>query len=381
MGGAESKVEQVNKNITNISTQTMINNTVGCNLSVIQDQTINMSGNAKMKGSTIEQTAKINVQCLMKSDINLKLQNELKSKLKNFLKNDVTAQTFGYSKSASKIENIVETNVEDSFSVNNLSEMNSSIAQKQLVTMKGNALMEDSKIIQYAKVVGKLTNDFTNKISRELRQDTDVSNKALAKTTSALDSTFTGVNNILGTMFTWSTGSIIMGIGCSCCCCLIVLGSAFMSMGSSSNKNTTVTEQVGEGFKQLGKGIGQRIGGYLPKSTMGRIFLIIGVILFFVMAFFGYAYYVGNSIREEKRQKYISEYGIDPNIEGLSALHYKDRLSKRSIVQLPDDELEQIEYRNRARKMGALDNPIPPAAPITPMTAGYLPGTNKTVTY
>ena len=118
MGGAESRVEQVNKNITNISTQTMINNTVGCNLSAYQDQGINMSGNAIMRGSTIEQTAKINVQCLMKSDINLNLQNELKSKLKNFLKNDVTAQQFGYSKSASKIENIVETNVEDSFSIN-----------------------------------------------------------------------------------------------------------------------------------------------------------------------------------------------------------------------------------------------------------------------
>lgn len=378
MGGAESKVEQVNKTITNISTQTMINNTVGCNLSVIQDQTVNMSGNAKMKGSTIEQTAKINVQCLMKSDINLKLQNELKSKLKNFLKNDVTAQQFGYSKSASKIENIVETNVEDSFSVNNLSEMNSGIVQKQLVNMSGNALMEDSKIIQYAQVVGKLTNDFTNKISRELRQDTDVSNKALAKTTSMLDSTFTGVNNILSTMFTWSTGSIIMGIGCSCCCCLMVVAPALFTMLSSrSSKNTTVTEQVGEGLKQIGKGVTK----YLPQSTMGRILWMVGGSLLFAMAFFGYAYYTGNSIREEKRQKYISEYGIDPNIEGLSALHYTDRLSKRSIVHLPDDELEQIEYRNRARKMGALDNPIPPAAPITPMTAGYLPGTNKTVTH
>jgi len=378
MGGAESKVTQLNKKITNITTSVMMENSTDCPINVVQTQEIIATGNARITNVSMDQSAKINISCIAKQDVNMKLQAQMKQQIGNYLKNDVTAQTFGYSKSASDITNIVETNVSDHFSQKNLASMETALQQKQVLQAHDESTIKDVNMRQYASIIGKLVNDNTTGISREIREDTAISNKALAKTTSALDSTMTGVNNILGTMFTWSTGSIIMGIGCSCCCCLMAIVPAFITMLSKSSKNTTVTEQVGEGLKQIGKGVTK----YLPQSTMGRILWMIGGSLLFVMCFFGYAYYVGNSIRQERNKEYQKEHSeVDANNDNAEALHYKDRLSKRPTVQLPYDELEKIEYRNRTRKMGALDNLIPPAAPITPMTAGYLPGTNKTVTY
>jgi len=361
MGGGSSKVSQLNKQITNISTSAMINNTTKCPLIINQSQEIIATGKAKITSVSLDQSAKINLSCFAKQDVNLKLQNEIKDKIKNLIKNDVTAQQFGYSKSATDIKNIVETNVEDHYSQTNIADMTASLVQKQVIQAHDESQISNVKMSQYASIVGKLVSDFTTDISREIRKDTDVSNKALAKTTSLMDSTMTGVNNILGTMFTWSTGTVIMGLGCCLCC---------VAMSYFSYK-----------FTQSGSGIMKQIGaGLIPKSKYGRIFLVLGGVVLLPLMFVGYAYFMGKGIREERRQQYIKDHGVDPNNDEQDGLHYKERLQKRSLVDLKEDNIEHLEYRNRTRKSGITNGPIPSALPFSSRRRGYSPE-NKTVSF
>lgn len=415
MGGSDSKMQTLNKQITKITTKALFKDITNCTSNISQTQTFYVSGNAKVNGFRMDQKATISITCLADQTVNNQMQQELKTKLNSYLTNKNTAALFGYTNTNTSVTNIIDTNVSNIFKMEKFKALNLSIFQNQDVKITDVAKVTDVHMTQTAELIGQMINHFTANISNKIRQNTDISNKSLAKTTSMMDSMLTGLNNILDTLFTWSSGTIIMAVGC-CVCCIAMSYFSYKFIGGGSgsggpHQKRGALMQIGSSFKQIGAGLP------LPKSKLGKIFLILAGILLLIFVFFGYAYIKGHNIRKERRNKYIEVNECDPNLDDCKPVcdpwvassddnetcnkevcpsynkevcpskdllsnkpEQLSNLSKRPLVTLPDDNIETIEARNRARKRGTLNGPIPPALPFSSKRIGYLPK-NKTVTF
>lgn len=228
MGGSKSKVEQINKTITEVTTEVMINISTSCPVTVYQEQLFFASGNAEVTNFQMEQTSKINVKCMQNANLNAKFQSELVTKILNKVKN-TNSENFNpisKTKSVTKITNIIQSNVATHFNVNAITSLNVGLQQKQVFDVDGNFKGDNNSMTQATVAVVRLINNFMTNLSTELRQDTDLSNDAIQKNKSMIDSVMDGINEITKTLmslFNLGKVPIYMSIACSVACCVIIL--------------------------------------------------------------------------------------------------------------------------------------------------------------
>lgn len=228
MGSSKSKVEQINKTITDVTTEVMINISTNCPVTVQQDQEVYLSGNAEISNLQLEQTSKINIKCMQKADFNAKFQSDLVAKILNKVQN-TNSENFSpisRTKSVTKITNIIKNNVATHFNINAITTLNVGLQQKQVFSADGYVKGNNISLTQAAVAIVKLVNDFMTNLSTELRQGTNLSNDAIQKNKSMIDSVMDGMNKIMKTLmslFNLGKVPIYMSIACAVACCAIIL--------------------------------------------------------------------------------------------------------------------------------------------------------------
>jgi hypothetical protein len=177
MGGSESKTSQLNKAITDVTTEVVAKMSSNASGSIVSKQEIVFAGT----GSNIDilQQSRINLNVLQKSNVNASMQAEIMSKIMAVLNKERAGMPeITRVKSDTQIASIVENNVSNSFSQESLSNISISIEMDQSISFLKGSAYEAVKLEQTAEGVGKLINNMAGSIVQELTSGTDLESKS-----------------------------------------------------------------------------------------------------------------------------------------------------------------------------------------------------------
>lgn len=203
MGGSESKTTQLNKAITNVTTEVVAKSSSAASGSIIATQDLVFAGTGE--NIDILQNAKISLDVLQKSDVNAAMQADILTKIMAEINKEKSGlPEITKSKSNSEITNIVENNISSSFSQESLAELSLSIELDQSIAFLKGSAYENVKVAQTAEGVGKLINDMSGAIISEMTAGTDLESKTTEVTKNPIADVVTsvtdGIANIAGTI-------------------------------------------------------------------------------------------------------------------------------------------------------------------------------------
>ncbi len=177
MGTSSSKVDQLNKSITNVTTEVVATASASAAGSVISTQNLVFAGT----GSNIDilQDSKIRLDVLQNSDVNAGIQAEILSKIiAEVNKTKSGLPEISSSKSDTEIRNIIENNIASTFNQESLAQLSLSIEMSQEIAFLKGSAYDQVRIAQTAEGVGKLINDMSGSITSQLVANTDIDSKA-----------------------------------------------------------------------------------------------------------------------------------------------------------------------------------------------------------
>jgi hypothetical protein len=226
MGASESKQKILNEVITESTMDVMAKNSTNIGASVDNEFNLDISG--EVRGSTIESTASISINALSKSEVNMKMTDDLSTKLKSELdKKRSDFPEFG-KKDDQEIDNIIRNNVSASLSAESLINANMSVAQRVNIKISGKLI--DSKIIITSKGTMALVNGMANAIIKDLGVKNETESKGKQVTTSFIGDTITaftdgitGFATGVGNLFGFSPNMVILFI-------VIVLAGVYLKL-------------------------------------------------------------------------------------------------------------------------------------------------------
>ena len=278
MGGSASKQKQVVDYFNKISTKAALSVTN----KNIQSSSVGMSQSQEMKigdvkgksftlaGVNFKQTSKLDFKSMQNSMIDNQFSMDMMDKMKSLFKQDqesgATLLDFGDQDTEAKVTNIIENELNTSFSNEQISECLSAIKQKQSleignINVVGDVLIGPVNFEQTAEAVVNcmLTTNAKNTIVQKIIKETSNDGSQSTKKT--------GVVQDAGTAVSDAAKGIGEGVG---------TGAKGIGEGVS-----TGAKGIGEGVGTAAEGVGKGIGGIFEGSMK---WIIIGAV---VLAIFG----------------------------------------------------------------------------------------------
>ena len=203
MGGSDSKIVQLNESITTVTTDVIVKSNTEASGGIVNKQNLVFGGTGK--NFNILQDSKIKLDVLQKSDVNASMQDEIFNKIMAEIEKEKSGlPEITATKSDTEVKNIVRNNINSSFSQESLAKLELSIELDQNITFLKGSAYEDMKITQSAKGVGKLINDMSGSIVKELASGTDLESKNKDVTKNPIADVVTsvadGISNVAGTI-------------------------------------------------------------------------------------------------------------------------------------------------------------------------------------
>jgi F0F1-type ATP synthase assembly protein I len=192
MGGQQSTtvaIDAFTKSTNNLMMESINKFASTSNTSINQEVNvggINLKGNSKLKGFTVDMDASVNLSTIANQAVNMDMRQEMKD---NFVQqlNNAHTQFPGFNIGVSdtnvqtKIQNLFETNVDEKFSTENILAQSVDINQKLNVDgirMQDNAELEDAKFSFTADVVQQMVSGVSSEIKNELIKQTESTSSA-----------------------------------------------------------------------------------------------------------------------------------------------------------------------------------------------------------
>lgn len=216
MGGSSSKVSQLNKSITDVTTEVVTKTSSSGSGSINAEQNLTFSG--KVSNTKILQDAKLKLSILQDSTMNAKMQSEITNKIMaEVSKQKTDFPQITSSKSDTEITNIIENNVSSSFSQESIANISLEIKLKQNINFDKTALVDGVDIQQLGSAVGELINTMSGQIVSDLVSGTDLETKSTETTAffgatliDSLGGAVGGVITSIGDIFGLDTSTVIM---------------------------------------------------------------------------------------------------------------------------------------------------------------------------
>lgn len=179
MGGSESKVEQLNEVVTNITSKAMIKATANCSGTIVMSQKVYVGEDATVAGITMDQASKINLACLNNSAVSQSLQADLVSQMMSEATNASSSfpAQISNADSASKIENIMRTNLSVALSQQSIASLTMGMSQEQQLEVARGGAAYNVDMKQYADATASLVNSISAAVTTALKQDTEFKSK------------------------------------------------------------------------------------------------------------------------------------------------------------------------------------------------------------
>lgn len=194
MGGSESKTTQLNKAITNVTTDVVAESSTSASGSITANQNLVFAGTGK--NFNILQDAKISLDVLQKSDVNASMKADILTKIMAEVDKEKSGlPEITSNKSDTEITNIVKNNINSSFSQKSLANLALSIKLDQSISFLKGSAYEDMKVSQTAEGVGKLINDMSGSIIQQMTAGTDLSSKTKEVTKNPISDIVTSVTD------------------------------------------------------------------------------------------------------------------------------------------------------------------------------------------
>jgi hypothetical protein len=216
MGGSSSKVTQLNKSITDVTSEVVAKTSTAASGSITQKQVVNLSGSGS--GITLLQNARLSLKALAQSDVNASMQAEIINKIISEVKQKSTDfPQISASKSDTEITNIVENNVSSSFSQSSIATLKLAIDNYQEVKMASGTDYDDVLVEQSADGMGELINNMSGSIVNQLVAGTEleakseeVSTNFIADGIGAAGDAVAGVVDSVAGVFGMDTSTIVV---------------------------------------------------------------------------------------------------------------------------------------------------------------------------
>lgn len=195
--GSTQSVSVLNQDISNASMSVMTDVSSSASANVSNVMTLDFSGGT-FKDNTVSQTSKIDITSVVNASVDGSLQDKITAKVQDAI-NQHTSDfpQLTATKSATDIKNIVQQNVNTTFSTSSLNSVMANIHQNMAITVSGDADVEGNTIDQSTQAALKLSNTLASNISTDLGISSDNS------TTVKQDNTFWGSDliNSIGNLF------------------------------------------------------------------------------------------------------------------------------------------------------------------------------------
>lgn len=296
----KSDIEIVNKQITDITSNTMMENASSCSASASQRQSFDMhgtriAGNLNIRGITQDQTQNVDFSCVNISQVSGTVGNEVLAKMMTNLdskfdaslldKLNSTANTdnntgFGggigantssnsninyksttVNENRKKIENVVKNSISNNMNLKSVQECTMNSMQNQEIDFSnmdvdGNANIGEisqkqvlnlvAKCVNQSKMGSNITNQIVNDLGLTVKEDTSIKKEADLASSATTKNVATGpiqdLGNAIGSIF----GGIFGGLSkmilipilvvIVCCCLCCCALLVFMMMGSGGGQ-------------------------------------------------------------------------------------------------------------------------------------------------
>jgi hypothetical protein len=268
MGDSSSKVSQLNKSITNMTTKIVAKASSSASGSIDATQNLNFAG--KVTNTRILQDAKLKLTVLQNAEMNASMQADITSSiLAEVSKKKSDFPQISASKSDTEITNIVENNVSNSFSQESIASISLEIKMSQNINFEKTAEVDGLDVQQLGSAVGELINKMSADIVSELVAGTELASSSEEETTffaadlvDSVGGAVSGIIGSIGNIFGIDTSTVIM----ICVLGLIGVLMAYVNMGGKSAPQGYGQGQ-GQGTQGT-QGYGQGPQGY-NQGTQG----------------------------------------------------------------------------------------------------------------
>jgi F0F1-type ATP synthase assembly protein I len=177
---------------------------------------INLKGSSKLKGLTIDMDASVSLTTIANQAVNMDMRQEMKDSFAQQLNNAHTNfpnLNIGVSDTnvRTRIQNIFETKVDQTFSTENILAQNVNINQKLNVggiRLQDDAEAEDIRINMTANIVQEMISGVSNEVKNEMIKQTDSTSAASNVNKDPISASVESVGNAIGTV----VGSTLGGI-------------------------------------------------------------------------------------------------------------------------------------------------------------------------
>lgn len=213
MGAKVSKADVLNEVLNNVAVSVMVSTTSSGTSQISQSNTIDASGseNANVSKNIQTNIAKVNLSMIstttQMSDIQSKLEAELKNAITQKQK-DIGL----FSGQESKLANIIKNNVEAKVNLKSVSELKTTIDQKNAISAANStgAVLERNKQQNKADAVLKMISEMNSSIIADLQTHAIVDNKTMQENTNPISDFFDGLGIAMIVFIALALGGVFL---------------------------------------------------------------------------------------------------------------------------------------------------------------------------
>jgi hypothetical protein len=238
MGGSQSRTKVLNASITNVAMDSVVKHSTSTSGSIIGVQNYTLGENASSTGLTMTQLASISLSTLSDTNVNASMQSDMIAEITNAIdKEKAGLPEITSNISDSEIQNIVETNVSNTFSVEKMDALSASINLTQNVALGKGAQSTNDTIIQEGTVVAELASSMSNNIVAAMTAGTvldntvkEVTKNPISDIVTSVTDGISGLVSTLGDQFGFSPEMIMLFF-------VIVIAGAYAAKLKLGNKS------------------------------------------------------------------------------------------------------------------------------------------------